>query len=377
MNAEIRDLTECTEIKQTLAARPPRVLRGTLLILVALLATGTAWSAATRTDLVVQSVGRVRPAGIEQEIAPSVGGRVVEVGFKVGEEVRHGAILFRLEADRLANEIEKGRRSLRGKEEEAKRLEKLKDLLAEEVAASRAKVRLPTLEVERARREEERIGTLLRQEAVSRAELEKTEAQRLDAEERLAAARRQLEWIEKDYSVRREELELRLAAKRAEIAAEEKDIENLELERDHSIVRSPLYGVVTAGELKVGDLVEAGKSVLTIARQEGFRVDVPIASGDVGAVRVGSRARIRLEAYDYQKYGTLAGTVVSLSPDSTVQDGRVYYLARIALEGAEVARGELRGPLKFGMTGLVEIVAGRERLLAVLVGKIRHAVSLN
>jgi len=58
---EVMDLARCSELSQVLAARPPRVVHGTLFLLTALLASGVAWSAATKVDLVVQAPVRVRP----------------------------------------------------------------------------------------------------------------------------------------------------------------------------------------------------------------------------------------------------------------------------------------------------------------------------
>lgn len=58
---EIQDLSELRNIRQILAAKPPRVVRGTLLILTALLGAAGTWLAVTRVNLVVKSMGRVRP----------------------------------------------------------------------------------------------------------------------------------------------------------------------------------------------------------------------------------------------------------------------------------------------------------------------------
>ena len=80
-------------------------------------------------------------------------------------------------------------------------------------------------------------------------------------------------------------------------------------------------GIVTAGDVKVGDVLEPGKPVVEIAEQAGFRFEASVPSEEVGHLRVGMPARIKLDAYDYQRYGTLDGTVCFLSPDSGVRRG--------------------------------------------------------
>ncbi len=67
-----------------------------------------------------------------------------------------------------------------------------------------------------------------------------------------------------------------------------------------------------------------------------------------------------------------------LSPDSGTGNGNqtATYLVKIALAANELGRGELRGQVKLGMAGQVDIVTGQERLLTLLIKKIRQSISL-
>jgi multidrug efflux pump subunit AcrA (membrane-fusion protein) len=152
----------------------------------------------------------------------------------------------------------------------------------------------------------------------------------------------------------------------------------LEAERGQSVLRAPVAGVVTAGDVKVGDLLEPGKPVLEIAEQHGFRFELVVPTEEVGHLQVGMTVRIKLDAYDYQRYGTLAGTVCFVSPDSGGPgEARAgAYVVRIEVDGDAVGRGDLRGPVKLGMAGQAEIVTGQENLLLLLVRKIRQSISL-
>ena len=49
---------------------------------------------------------------------------------------------------------------------------------------------------------------------------------------------------------------------------------------------------------------------------------------------------------------------------------------RIRLEGDDLVRGELRAPVKLGLSGEVEIVSDQQRLLGILLKKIRQKISL-
>jgi multidrug resistance efflux pump len=417
----VLDLDACTEFHQTLLARPPRVVHGTALLLTALLVAGLVWAALTQADLVVRAHGRVRPvtaprgivyAGSGEALTASIGSRLIEVNAREGDLVRRGDILLRFDTGRLDNEIARRRRIIRAAEEELARLARLEDLAARRAEAARAKaeaelaqaqqevrrgrerrdaeIRLARLGLSRAADEQDQLRRLFERQATARSELAQATVRLREAEETLAKAqlsveenrpevlRRSLALLERDDAVRREESVLKRGAKQAELDATRLELANLELERAQAVLRAPFGGVVTAGDLKVGDLLERGKTVLEIAEQEGFRFEAAVPSEEVGHVRVGLPARIKLDAYDYQKYGTLDGAVCFVSPDSGVREGRpsALYTVRVALSRDEVGRGAHRGRVKLGMSGSVEIRTGRESLLSLLVKRVRQTISL-
>lgn len=104
------------------------------------------------------------------------------------------------------------------------------------------------------------------------------------------------------------------------------------------------------------------------------------------------RAHVKFDAYDYQRYGVLEGTIAYLSPDSTVADegdkrpaaqnrsgtgnSAAAFVVRVKLHANEVRRGERRGRVKFGLSGTAEIVTGRESVLAILIKRLRETISL-
>ena len=74
-------------------------------------------------------------------LSTAVGGQVLEVNVREGDEVRQGALLIRLETSRLDNEIDKQRRLLRVAEEELDKLDQLAGLTTLQFEAARAKAK--------------------------------------------------------------------------------------------------------------------------------------------------------------------------------------------------------------------------------------------
>jgi multidrug resistance efflux pump len=415
------DLSDCAAYPQALRQHPPRIVHGTLILLTALLATALAWSAATRADLVVRGRGRIRPmitpvkvfnAARGEVLSGSVGVRIVEVGAREGDRVRQGDVLVRLETGRLDNEITKQRRAIQSGEEELIRIDHLVELLSRRYETARSKavaelaqvreevrrakeqkkseIRLAELALESAVREEAPLARQLKKGYIAPIVLTRAKERINEEREKLAMAQipvdevrvdvalRTLELTGREYALKREEEEQKRAIRHAEVEAARLELANLELERKQSVIRAPIAGVVTSGDVKVGDVLEPGKPVVEIAAQTGFRFEAAVPSGEMGHLRTGMPARIKLDAYNYQQFGTLAGKVHFISPDSDVAEGRqaAFYTVRVDLGSDEVGRGSYRGRLKLGLTGQAEIVTGRDNLLSLLLKRIRQTISL-
>ena len=417
----IQEVTDVTEFRLTIQARPPGIVHGTVIILTALLGAALVWLAVTPADLVVRAPGRVRPVtsplkvvmgGSGDVAGASSSGRVVAVHVREGETVHQGDGLIQLDTERLDNDIAKRRRTLQASEEEFARLQEQETLLERQLTSAQAKsaaelsqahrevrqaqdrmtadVNVAELELTNAEYEEVQTRRLVERGVVAQDTLRKVTARVREAQEKLRkirlpveqgrveVLRRALELTEREYAVRRQELQTKQGLKQGEIAALRLELANLTLERQQALIRAPSDGLVIAGDVKVGEFLTYGKTVVEIAAQQGFRFEVAVPSEEVSHLQVGMPARVKLDAYDYQRYGTAAGTVVFIAPDSGVSSGQptAVYLVKIQLTGEELGMRHYRGRIKLGMTGQAEIVTGQERLLSLLVKKIRQTISL-
>jgi multidrug efflux pump subunit AcrA (membrane-fusion protein) len=415
------DLADCSEFRALVATRPPRLVHGAAALLVLLIASALGWAALTQASLVVRAPGRIRPVDSPKKVfnpafgeilSASAGGRVRAVHVHEGDQVRRGAVLIELDTDRIDNEIARVKRKIQVAKEELRQFVGVQEIAerlaqathakiqaeiaqaAEELRQARdrrnADVRLLDRQLHDSTAEEAQLRRLAHSGAASQLELIKASGQVAELRAKLDKARlpvdegpvevlrRNLAVADKDADVKREELAMKRGLKEGEIAAAQTELANLGLERSQATLRAPADGVVTFGDVKMGDILEAGKAVVGIAEQSGFRFEAGVSSEDVAHLRVGMPARIKLDAYDYQQYGTLAGAVCFISPDSTAAEPNrpPAYTVRIAVEGADIGRGTARGPIKLGMVGQAEIVTGRESLLSLLLKQLRQRISL-
>lgn len=416
---KIVELSDCSQFRQTLTARPPAIVHGTILLVIGLLIGGLVWSAFTKANLVVRASGRVRPLEKSTQLfaafEPPLDGRVTASLIDEGATVRCGDVLLQLDTRELDNRFAQLQRTARTTEEELDRLRTLATLLSEQFDTAIGKaqaelvqaeteftrnslqreseVRHAQAELDAARDHSQRCEKIAAARALPQSQVIEAQTRLRLADERLVQAqlplsrdqvsihRRALELVERDFAVRRAELDTRIVNKEGELEAAKRELANLQIQQSKARLVAPTDAIVVSGRVQPGDVVASGKPIAELAPQRGFRFEAIVPSSDVGLLQVGMPVQIKFDAYDYQKYGILAGTVQYISPDSKWSESSdrprgAAYLVRIELHADEVVRGHLCGKVKLGLGGTAEIVTGRESILAILVKRIRSAISL-
>ncbi len=130
---------------------------------------------------------------------------------------------------------------------------------------------------------------------------------------------------------------------------------------DDAKISAPHDGVVTAVNAVVG-APGSGAAMVLLADTSKYHIDVLIDETEVGQVQVGQQAEITFDALPTAK---AAGTVSRIDPAGTVNQGVVYYKARVDLEPA-------KEPLLIDMTSNVRVIIDTHAdVLAVPGGAVR------
>ena len=107
---------------------------------------------------------------------------------------------------------------------------------------------------------------------------------------------------------------------------------------EYVYLRAPCDAVVhEIAAFSPGSAVQEAEALITlIPLGNDIELEGEIRPQDISKVKVGSKARIKLTAYPFQKYGTLDGEVRTIS-ENTLQKGQdgqmTYYRARILISG--------------------------------------------
>ena len=191
--------------------------------------------------------------------------------------------------------------------------------------------------------------------AIPRTEAALSEAREKLREERLRTQREALEELSKV------ELEL---ARSLELMAESSR------QAQRTVIRSPIAGAVKNLRYNtIGGVVRPGDPIMEIVPSEtDLLIEAKLSPIDRGYVAIGQRARAKVTAYDYVRYGALDGEIVRIAPDSTVtSDGHSYFGVAVRLDRGYLGKepGEL--PLTAGMVATVDIATGQRTVMQFLL----------
>jgi adhesin transport system membrane fusion protein len=143
-----------------------------------------------------------------------------------------------------------------------------------------------------------------------------------------------------------------------------------------TVLKSPLRGIVKNIRINtIGGVVTAGAPIMEIVPlSDKILVEARIRPADIGFVRVGQPAEVKLTSYDYFIYGGLKGTIDYISPDALGEDSRMgaadtsYYRARIRTDVSTLrAKDNQPLPVLPGMTAAVEIRTGDRSVMQFLL----------
>jgi hemolysin D len=207
-------------------------------------------------------------------------------------------------------------------------------------------------------------------------ELVLAEAQLEQSGEQLKKLRLDYEAATNELATAEEKLRLQLNTARVEAdTAARIRFENIDKDNFLQIV-APVSGIVTdLSSTQPGDKVQANTPLGGIAPSNSHSVvKVEIAENDRAFLREGLPVKLKFNAFPYQRYGVINGTLEYVSPATKpAQQSRLpVYEARVSLDRDYYQVAETKYPLRYGMTAAVEIVVRKRRLIDLALDPFRQ-----
>jgi hemolysin D len=423
---EIAFLPAALEIQET----PPNPIgRALMWCLVAIVVVAIAWASMGHVDIVAVAPGKVIPSDRVKVIQPVATGQVRAIHVRDGQEVKQGQTLIELdptialaERDRLARQLRDEEAALdrqrlfagwlqNGLRPNGKLPSGLqRTLLDQLIAEHRARLAAIDQGLERKRAEMaatqrlvekgERTLPLITTRAASVAKLADSnlvarssalelEQERIEAEQDLAAQRATLQSTQaaiselneqravahleaqRSTSQASEELEARVSALRQELL-------KAQTITGQQSLTAPVDGVVQ--QLKVhtigGVVTPAEPLMVIVPRGQPLEIEALVFNRDIGFVVEGQRATVKVDAFPFTRYGTIAGDIVTVSKDAATDEKLgLVYPSRIKLATTRMRIDAKDVDLSPGMAVTVEVKTGQRRLIEYFLSPLIQAAA--
>ena len=245
---------------------------------------------------------------------------------------------------------------------------------------------------------ESRLRSLKEIEAMQ----EKMVAQKFGAPLQLLEAQQRTKEVQRDLELvvsREQELRRELSAYEAEKMAFEKGWRQkamedmLQISRERDSIREQLQKadrrqklvtlnapvdavVLEIAKLSPGSVVREAETFFTLVPLNVvLEAEVQVESADVGYIKVGDPVHVKLDAFPFQRHGTLHAQVRTISQDAFRRDAAAksgadaFYLSRVKLEptaGLALKNMKDGAQLLPGMTLAAEIVVGERSVMSYL-----------
>jgi HlyD family type I secretion membrane fusion protein len=415
---EIEGRARLSEALSLESSQVPPNLRRWLAGGTAILAGSILVSALIPVQNYVVASGELEPAGEIQKVQHLEGGVIRAVPVKEGQRVKRGDVLVQLDEGELGTRAEQTATRITNLTLEQRQLRQAlgqtamnstvptptkpspdvirafkdaQDARTQEIARQirLASQRIATLQAKR--REYLDEVALLKKQTQAYESLDQVGAiphtTVLEAERRIQSTETQLAELDgtiQEASITlaemRAKLRLDVYEQLAKVTSEKAELQSV-LRRESSEVerlqvRSPVDGIVKSFNVRVvGGVVAPGSVVAEVVPVgEQMMAFTRVAPKDIGKVALGQKVELKVQAYDYARFGTIPGRVESISA-GTFQDektGEPYYKVRVQLDQLYAGKKKDQNLLVPGMTLTADILTDRTSLLWYLLSPIRR-----
>lgn len=426
---ELEFLPAALEVIET---PPPPLPRVSALALVVLLLIVLAWAALAKVDIVATAPGRLVPSGGSKVIQPLETGTVTAINVHDGAQVHKGDVLVELEPTETLSNRARSSEELAAARLEVARLQAValgapfnapvgSDPAAAAIARREASAEIDDRQaklqglsdqidehratLDEARAEVERLTTLLPFDQKRSDAFETLHQKGYGSTLQLIEAEEKQQDTAKTLEVQRRripELQAQLAeAQRGRAQAEAEALKDTLAQLTDAQVKAaslaeefnkaaervsdrtltaPVDGTVQELAIHtVGGVVEPGQTLMRIAPSSGpMEVEAKLANQDIGFVRAGMAAEIKVQTFPFTRYGLIPATVLSVSHDALTEPNapnpdpeqaqkaganELHYLLRLRLARDTMNIDGRTVTLTPGMMVSAEIKTGRRRVI--------------
>lgn len=146
---------------------------------------------------------------------------------------------------------------------------------------------------------------------------------------------------------------------------------------DLMVISAPVSGTVQQLAVHtVGGVVTPAQPLMVIVpAHHPVEVVANVVNRDIGFIKPGQQVEVKVETFPFTRYGTLSGTVLSISQDAVADEALgLVFPARVALQQTGIQVRDRLVHLSSGMAVTVEVKTGKRRIIEYFLSPLlQHA----
>jgi adhesin transport system membrane fusion protein len=398
----------------------------------ALLVAAVLWMAFSTVEQVATATGMVRPAGKVKVVNHPEGGRIAEILVKDGDRVQEGQELLRLDPELIKQEIAKLEGIWHNIGTEVVRLQAelegrepvfdgtfaaRKDLVenqrslffarqqelstrrsqadavvgqqSQKIETLKGKISASTQSTAILREQEKGARELTEKGYYSAFQYQNLKRRLVEEQGSLAAYKGELIQAEKELAEAREkraviDQEWRTQSyKRLGDALAERDRTEGGLQQQNAFLRNlalraPVTGIVEKLKFTtVGQSIKPGDEVVNIVPiDDTVVIEARVGNDDIGYIAVNQPASVKVQTYDWVRYGTLKGVVSQISADAALdpKTNIPYFTILVNTDRNYLGAKPGDKPVLPGMTATVDMRLGERSILEYFLQRIEGTI---
>ncbi|WP_411681413.1 efflux RND transporter periplasmic adaptor subunit [Clostridium thailandense] len=271
----------------------------------------------------------------EVTILPKNGGKVASVNVDIGDKVTAGQVLFTLDTAELQAQLQSQQAAL---EASNANLARTSDSgLQQQITTSEQAVQKSQIAYNDAKDNYDKMQKLYASGAISKQELDTAKLKYDNCSVDLKSAQDNLNLIIEKSGPQSTQ------AAAAQVAQTQAGVNAAQIQLNNASITSPIAGVVSAKDVKIGQLASGQSGSVTIIDSSSFIAEVSVPDKVVGKLQVGQSVQVSISALDNKK---VTGVIDKISPNSNSKDNS--YTIKVKIDNS-------KGELKAGMFARVSL----------------------
>lgn len=295
-------------------------------------------------------------AQVDADISPviaRVGGYVKEIRFTDNQVVKAGDTLVVLDDRDYRIKLQQAEAALASAKQSVNVSEYAVLEARSNIATANANVEAAKVKVWKATEDFKRYKNLYEDHAITKAQFDAVKAEKESAEANLLVAQTQVPVVHKKISTNQQQVE----ATATNIAPRQSDVDYAKLQLSYTAIIAPADGIASKRNIQLGQLVQAGQSLLAIVNDKGLYITANFKETQMEHLRPGEKVDISVDAYAHtpvqgsvESFSGATGAKFSLLPPDNATGNFVKVVQRVPVRIRLEAAPDFIAKLRPGMS---------------------------